>query len=320
MVKQNVLVSIDTEGPIGNMPVERMIYGRIKEGDEYGIKYLMKLLDRYNIKGLFFVDIAEAWDYGSEKLKTVLKVIEDAGHDTGVHIHPDHMADKKRRYLWQYSYKEQYEIIAKCTDFYEKALHKKPLSFRAGRYGANNETLDVLEKLEYRYDMSEFFGNKYCKIEPPVTCNAVKKCGKREIIEVPVTSFKSFSTPFYSRYDKIDSGLKPSEFKRVMRAIHAGSHVDVVSFFMHSFSMLKWRNNPDNPMLDNHIKKRIIRNLDYLYKDSRVRFINEKELLKLENHNNNSSDILDVSKGIASYYFFVLRSASVLYDKMILNV
>lgn len=168
-MKQKVLVSVDTEGPAGCLPVEKMIYGQARDGKEYGITFLMDLFDKNDIRALFFVDIPEMADYGEEKLARVMIDIVERGHDVGVHVHPDHMADINRRYLWEYSAKEQYEIIARCTDFYVKTLKKAPLSFRAGRYGANNDTLDVLEKLGYQFDMSEFYASRYCKIKPEVT-------------------------------------------------------------------------------------------------------------------------------------------------------
>ena len=108
---QKVLVSVDTEGPAGELPVERMIYGQARDGKEYGISFLMDLFDKNNIKALFFVDIPEIVDHGEEKIAKVMHDIVDRGHDVGVHVHPDHMADINRRYLWEYTADEQYEII-----------------------------------------------------------------------------------------------------------------------------------------------------------------------------------------------------------------
>ena len=56
-MQQKVLVSVDTEGPAGQLPVERMIYGQAVDGKEYGINFLMRLFEKNSIKALFFVDI-----------------------------------------------------------------------------------------------------------------------------------------------------------------------------------------------------------------------------------------------------------------------
>ena len=157
------------------------------------------------------------------------------------------MADPERRYLWQYTREEQYEIIARCTEFYERVLKKPPLSFRAGRYGADNNTLSVLDELGYKYDMSEFYASRYCKISPPVTWNRIVECGSNGLKEVPVTTFRSFSTPFYSRNDQIDSGRIPGEFRKYTEEILRTGTVDVVSLFFHSFQFIDWRRDPDAP-------------------------------------------------------------------------
>ena len=316
---QNILVSIDTEGPAGIDPVERMIYGRLKDGQEYGIKFLMKLFDERSIRGLFFVDIPEMVDHGTEKIERVLKDIDQSGHDIGVHVHPDHMADPHRRYLWEYSASEQYDIIARCTEFYEKVLHRAPISFRAGRYGANNDTIDILERLGYKYDMSEFYASRYCKITPEITWNRIAQCGDKKLREVPVTTFKSLSTPFYSRNDQIDAGNMPMEFRRNMRKIIDEGPVDVVSLFFHSFQFLDWRKKPDNPVFAKKQWEKVNKNLDSL-SEMDVQFIRERDLDDIQINTEDPLGALDCSKFLSSYYFFFLRAVRTIKQRIVLNV
>lgn len=316
---QKVLVSIDTEGPAGTDPVEHVIYGKTPDGQEYGIKYLMKLFSDRKIKGLFFVDIPEMADHGESKIERVLKDIEANGHNTGVHVHPDHMADVNRRYLWQYTRDEQYEIIARCTDFYTKVLKKPPVSFRAGRYGADNHTLQILDELGYQYDMSEFHSSRYCKIVPEVTWNRVVTCGINGLKEVPVTTFRSLSTPFYSRNDQIDSGNVPSEFRRNIKAIIDEGTVDVISMFFHSFQFLDWRKHPDAPSFSKKRWKKSVGNLDWLL-DQNVSFISEEELASVEENVRDPEGKLDRSKGIMPYYYFALRAIETIWQRITLNV
>ena len=316
---QKVLVSIDTEGPTGSDPVKHMIYGEAADGNEYGIRYLMKLFSERNIRGLFFVDIAEIGDYGKEKIAQVLQEIADGGHDVGVHVHPDHMADTNRRYLWQYTKEEQYEIIAQCTDFYERVLGKQPKSFRAGRYGADNNTLEVLDKLGYQYDMSLFYASRYCKIEPPVTWNRVVSCGQNGLKEVPVTTFRSLTTPFYSRNDQIDSGNVPSEFKRNIKAIIATCSVDVISLFFHSFQFLNWRRHPDSPVFSKRRWKMAVGNMDYLLSQD-IEWITENDLSNITVNTSDALGRLDRSKGILPYYYFALRAVETIWQRITLNV
>ena len=318
-MQQKVLVSVDTEGPAGQLPVERMIYGQAADGKEYGINFLMKLFEKNSIKALFFVDIPEIADHGEDKIRRVLLDISHRGHDVGVHVHPDHMADKERRYLWEYSKAEQYEIIARCTDFYEKTLKRPPKSFRAGRYGANNDTLEVLDDLGYLYDMSEFYASRYCKIDPPVTWNRVVKCGAKQLKEVPVTTIRSFSTPFYSRNDQIDSGRIPGEFRRYMREIKKTGAVDVVSMFFHSFQFIDWRKNPDAPKFSRNQYRYVKENMKYL-KDNGSHYITEAELSIIPENQEDKLGAVDTSSGLKAYYYFSIHAIKTIMDRMILNV
>ena len=257
MTQQLFLVSIDTEAPAGNDAVNNMIYCKTDSG-EYGINHIMDMLDSYDIKGLFFVDIAEAWHYGEEKIKKVLFDIDNRNHDIGVHIHPDHMTDPDRRFLWQYSFDEQYEIIKKCTEFYESVLGRKPLSFRAGRYGADNNTIKILSMLGYKYDMSMYYGmKKRCKIDGEFeTINNVKLL-PGGVYEIPVTVFKSFDFIGYKRFDKLDESMPYGEFVGVVKEMLTSRSVSVGSFFMHSFSFVDWRKNPNKPVYRETNDKRI---------------------------------------------------------------
>jgi len=317
--RQKVLVSVDTEGPAGALPVERMIYSQARDGKEYGIFFLMDMFEKENIKALFFVDIPEIVDHDEDKITKVMLDISSRGHDIGVHVHPDHLADINRRYLWQYTYDEQYEIIARCTDFYNKILKKQPLSFRAGRYGANNDTIEVLKKLGYLYDMSQFYASRYCLIEPPITWNRVVRYGESQLKEVPVTTVKSFATPFYSRNDQIDSGRIPSEFRRFMKEIEKTGSVDVVSMFFHSFQFIDWRLNPDAPRFSKKKYNAVIKNMEYL-KQQNVDFITEKDLMNITENQDDKLGPVDCSKGLIPYYYFVIRAVGVLRDRMVRNV
>lgn len=317
-MNQRILVSVDTEAPVGTDPVTNMIYGKVGN-DLFGIDFLMDFFDERKIKALFFVDFAEAWDYGKDKIANVVRHINMRGHDVGVHLHPDHMMDCKRRFLWEYSFEEQYEMISKCTSLYKEILGTSPLSFRAGRYGANNDTLLVLQQLGYRYDMSEFYGSRYCKISPPVSWNQMVKIPDSQLIEVPVTTFKSFSTFFYTRNDQLDSGMLPCEFRRVVKKMNRTNTVDIASMFVHSFQFLDWRIDPDNPVFNKRKYRYFQRNFDTLTKHGCV-FIQEKDLLEIMTTQYESDMSLDLSKGIMPLIYFVIRALKVLKDRIENNV
>lgn len=318
MQMQKILVSIDTEAPIGESGIDKLIYGNTADG-EFGINFMMDIFDSYGIIALFFVDIAEAWEYGKDKIVKVMEDIERRGHDIGVHIHPDRMADKDRRYLWQYSYEEQFEIIEKCTELYEETLGRKPLSFRAGRYGADNNTIDIVSNLGYKYDMSMYYGmKKRCKIDGDyATINRVKENGR--VMEIPVTTFKSFSAFGYSRQDKLDESMPYGEFRLLFNEILDNGYVDIASFFMHSFSFLNWRKKPESPSFDYRSDKRIRRMIDYMKSQNKTIFIKEADLEKV--HQGNDADRqLDLSRNVEELPYAVRRAYKIISEKMVRNV
>lgn len=276
-----VLISIDTEGPTGKDPVKNMIYATTEKDGDCGINKLMDCFDFFSVKGLFFVDVAEAWSYGEDKIRKVIDDIKERNHDVGMHIHPDHMADKSRRYLWEYSYKEQQDIISKCTEWYIKKIGEHPKYFRAGRYGADNNTLVVLKENGYEYDFSEFYGKKGCKINPPITCNKVVDYSG--LIEVPVSTYKSFRCPWYERYDKLDISLNKGEFINIVKRMKEDSSVDVISFFLHSFSLVDWRTHVDTPNLVMSEEKKLYQILQYM-KDNDFHFIQACDLRSIETY------------------------------------
>ena len=275
-MNQKVIVTIDTEGHDGNDPVSKLILGETAEG-RFGIEYIMDVLDEFNVKALFFVDFAEAWDYGEDKVRNVVDIILRRGHNVGVHIHPDHMADKNRLFLWEYSREEQYDIIFKCTELYIKMVGKRPISFRAGKYGANLDTLDILCDLGYKYDFSLFYHQQWCGIKPAFTINT--PCRYKSLIECPVTMHTTFELGPIKREDKIDiEGMTPGELRYALNQTIKHDFPILITLFLHSFSLLKWRENPDEPIENPFNISKLKKAIQYVHDNYNLVFITEDDL------------------------------------------
>ena len=313
---QRAIVTIDVEAPIGDDGVNNLIYGLIGE-QEYGIKCIMDILDEYSIKGLFFVDIAEAFEYGEEAISKVITSILDRGHFCGVHLHPDRMNKKKKKFLWEYTYNEQLEMISWCTDFYKRITGRYPVSFRAGRYGANNDTLNILKELGYKVDMSMYFGmKKRCKIAGDYkTINGIKN--NNGLLEYPVTVFESFHLFKYIRFDKIDESMPYCEFCTVVKKAIKQNNVDVINFFVHSFSFLFWRKNPDKPLPNKRSIRRFRKMLSFLSNKGCL-FLKEPDLVN--NSPISSTGILKNSHSISGFFFSVIRFFKIVCEKATRNI
>lgn len=275
-----VLVTVDVEGHDGNDPVGCLIFGQTDDGF-YGIEYIMDVFDEVNAKVLFFVDFAEAWDYGHGKIDQVVQTILKGGHDIGVHIHPDHMADKERLFLWEYTRDEQYDMIKSCTDLYTQLVGRPPKSFRAGKYGANRDTLDILCELGYQYDFSQFYHQKWCGIQPPITVNA--PCKYKSLTEFPVTMHQSIHLGRLVREDKIDiEQMTSSELRYALGQVGLQDFPLVITLFLHSFSVLDWRAHPDHPKLNSKKQKRLLKAAKYVSDHEGLKYISEDDLADIE--------------------------------------
>ena len=244
-----ILTTIDVEGPTGEGydstdPIRNFIWCKDNMENSYGLEMIINMLDSYNVKGLFFVDLAEAFDYGRELITKVIQYILEKKHIVGVHLHPNHMLDENRHFLFQYSKEEQYMMISKCTQLYEDIVQEKPLFFRAGKYSANYDTLDILNDLGYKYDFSQFYRSSWCGINPPLTAD--RPCKYKELIEIPVTTFFSINIPFFKRVDKIDLEMSKWSHNYVIKSL-ANEDGNIVVLFLHSFSFVNWRDDPNNP-------------------------------------------------------------------------
>lgn len=315
MAVAKIIFTVDVEGHVGKNPIEKLIYGRMKDGTVIGIDMIMDCLDEHGVTGLFFVDIAEAWEYGEQKVANILRHIDERGHDVGVHIHPDHMADKKRLFLSEYSYEEQTDIIKKCTDFYKTVLDKDPKAFRAGKYGANWDTLDILAKFGYKADFSEFYGQKWCRIAPACTKSKMVRL-ENGLLEIPVTSYQSFRTPFYSRFDKMDVENCYSEFRHVLDNIVDNMGYNVIVLFAHSFSLCDWKRDPDNPKFNKCKYDKFYKQIEYVSRKYNENWTDLDGIINIKDINVDGNGEFFVSKGLKAWRFFFCRCIQVLKDRL----
>lgn len=305
---KKLLLTVDTEGVRGIDPVRYQIWGDIGDGEHYGIPRIIDICDKYNIKALFFVDIAEVWHFGDEKIKEVIDYIIKKGHDVGVHIHPHHMPNESRHFLYEFSRGEQYDIIKKCTDKFIEMVGTPPTSFRAGKYSANYDTLDILDELGYKYDFSEFYSQKWCGIEPEIAYILPQQY--KGLVEFPVSIYKSLEIPMiYERYDKFEITSNFSELKYVLNKYLKTNNDEVLILFLHSFSFIDFLDTPDKPTFNERNEKNAILLLDFLSNSNDFEFLSETDLDKINiNAKDCESNIVLISNPFYALLYFYLRA------------
>jgi hypothetical protein len=201
---------------------------------------ILELAKKYDVPVNFFLDVGECRKYGREFISDIVETIRSYGQPIFFHLHPDYISgDSARTYLWEYSAKEQREIIAVALEDYKSFVEVgDKLIFRAGRYGVNADTYDVLSELDYEVvDLSYLCNNnKMCKLDTAEvnTCNAPFKY--KGVTLLPNTQFIGFDLLGRKKCVGLDSAdATYSEYKKIIKK----SKLDNVVFTMHSWNFIK---------------------------------------------------------------------------------
>jgi len=241
-----ILITIDTEiGELGKYrpdAFETFIEGKV-DGKEVGYKFIMDILDKYNAKGEFFVDVYPYKQIGEDKFANLCKNIVKKGHNVQLHTHPSMAFDRERIHMHQYSLKEQIEILELGKEKIKAWIGKYPIAHRAGGYGINEDTFKALSQVGILHDSSYFYGHGNCKFQCDVKNKPFRVGG---IVEIPITVFKRvvnyelLGVKFFNRksFQKLDMkyGASVDEIKEVIRRSGEDS---VIVLFLHSFNFLR---------------------------------------------------------------------------------
>lgn len=163
-----------------------------------GITHKLKLFEHHGIKAVFFVDPMPALVWGVAAIEDILAPILEAGQDVQLHCHTEWLgiagnanplpSKRTGHNLFDFPFEEQCQILDYARSTLIAAGAPAPVAFRAGNYGADDNSLRALAQLGIAYDTS------HC---PALSCGAsrislgsdihdpVHHCG---VIEVPVGS------------------------------------------------------------------------------------------------------------------------------------
>lgn len=167
-----VLITVDTEYASGYLAsgamtscaenFARCLFCETQSGP-VGIEYQMGLLNRYNLRATFFVDPMPALVWGDEAVTRIVEPILFHGHDVQLHLHTEWLALAERspiaagrtgRNLSDFTCDEQETLIGWAAERLVAAGAPYPAAFRAGNYGANDDTLRALARLGIHFDTS----------------------------------------------------------------------------------------------------------------------------------------------------------------------
>jgi len=169
MVMQ-VLLTTDTEmssalhgqGVSAAENYARSIDGRCTNGQSWGVGYQLDELQRWGLQTVFFIDPMPVLVYGPQLLADIVGPIVERGHEAQLHIHtewlafaPDSPVDGRTgRNIADFSRDDQRALLALGRDLLIEAGAPRPIAFRAGNYGANDDTLHALADVGIAWDSS----------------------------------------------------------------------------------------------------------------------------------------------------------------------
>lgn len=244
-----VLITIDTElsallhqrGAGINYNMDKSIWGVCDEG-RFGIEWQMDVLEAHGLKGVFFVDSLPGlvWRFGM--LEKIIQPILDRGHEVQMHIHTEWLdwvvdsptGSRRGHNLANFSLDDQIMLLGLCVEMLENAGAPKPIAFRAGNYGANDNSLRALAELGLTWDSS--FNAAYLGDPCKITLNrdlvsAVRHYG---VAELPVSGLQESRTTM--RPAQV-CALSATEMRAAL--LHSAKQkYDAFVIVSHSFEML----------------------------------------------------------------------------------
>lgn len=225
-------ITIDTEQHVKNVPFALTGEGMEKE---CGVYLIMDILEKYNLKGVFFVNIYEHNNFDGV-IEKIIKDISIRGHEVGLHYHANE-SSKWKKNLIEYSLDDQIDILNYGRDFIFKVIGKYPISFRGGGYQINMDTLKALEICGFKYDSSAFVSYKQDMIYDSI--NKISKYGN--IVEFPIST--NFLSDHIIKLD-LNSQGNASDMLDIM-STHRFNGLKNIMIMLHSFSFIKWHRGDD---------------------------------------------------------------------------
>lgn len=178
------------------------VWGRLaNQRRELGIDLIMTELEAVGARGTFFVEALGAHWFGREGLAEVCQALGSRGHDVQLHTHPIqrragfHTAGERpvSDDIGAYPTDEQAALLREGVDLLAEAGVPRPrlLAFRAGNFGANNDTWAAMKEAGLRvssnYNPCYFSLN--CKMRSPRAQAALFATEVAGVYELPISTF-----------------------------------------------------------------------------------------------------------------------------------
>ena len=162
-----------------------------------GITHKLAVLAKHGQKAVFFVDPMPALVWGIAAIEDIVGPIVEAGQDVQLHCHTEWLehagpanplaSRMTAKNLAEFAFEDQCAILDYARTTLIAAGAPAPIAFRAGNYGANDDTLRALAAIGLDYDSSHcpaLVGGSACQIG--LTHEDCDPVGHMGVIEIPV--------------------------------------------------------------------------------------------------------------------------------------
>ncbi|MCE7798628.1 hypothetical protein LWE61_19025 [Sphingobium sufflavum] len=243
------LITIDTElsasrqqaGMAWQDNLRHSLTGSTNVGD-YGIGWQMDRMEAHGIRGVFFVDPMPGLIHGPDLVARMVEPILSRGHEVQVHIHTEWLQWAKDspvdgrtgRNIGDFTLADQVALLGWARDTLVAAGAPGPNAFRAGNYGANDDTLRALARLGILWDSSynADYAGRPCHITLP--SETVDPVWREGVLEAPVAGI--WDRPDHFRPAQVCALSVAEMVQGLTHAARDGAHSFIV--VSHSFEML----------------------------------------------------------------------------------
>ena len=209
-----------------------------------GVEYQMEVMERHGLRGVFFVDPMPALVWGTAAIEDVVGPIVARGHDVQLHCHTEWLGlapgnalagGRTGQNIADFPLAEQCRILEWARDQLIAAGAPRPIAFRAGNYGANDDTLRALAQIGLSHETSHspaLAGTGACALT--LGPDARRPLVHHGVIEVPVACIEDFGGRL--RHGQI-TALSLHELTALVA--HAREHrIPSLTLVSHSFELM----------------------------------------------------------------------------------
>jgi len=302
-----LVITIDVEAPQSPLRTSLCktdLFDPTINGQPFGYSMILRTLNEFGLRGVFFVNVYEAALWGDHAVQTICQKIANAGQEVALHTHPEWCYDSRRIHMWQYSAEEQAQIVADGLEMLQRWLPDyEIIVHRAGAYGLDTNTLLALKKNGILIDSSMFFQHPNCKL----VWSRNQVVARDGILEIPITGFfreeviKFGDVPLRRRISFVKTDIDAASLEELKFFVQeAKKHkVKVMNLFLHTYSFIRWSADFSHFEPDHQDIEKFRHFLEYATADPTIRFVTMRELYELYRRDRGS--LLDGSDYVPIY-------------------